>query len=172
MLTCRFPYSPRSLLLLALMLFVVSLCFATEDVLSTLLAFQATQLRLQASLQPKDYGEGLQEFFLGFLCVSPEFQAFAKPQRDRYTKDRKVHYRDGFQIVRERTFECEVALSYETVLTATPEDVVRLMSQEVLLAVDRLVKQQSKLGAFDLAALRQDVTDCLIAVERARVAAS
>ena len=145
------------------MLFVVSPCFETPDVTSKLQAFQAMQLHLQAYLQSRHYGEALQEFFLGFLCVSPEYRMFAKPRRDRYTKDRKVQYRDGFEIVREKAFECEIELPYELVLKASPEEVVRLMSREVMLAVDRLSKQLPKLGAFDLASLRQDVTDCLTA---------
>jgi len=151
------------------MLFVVGPCFETPDATSKLQAFQATKLHLQAYLQPKHYGEALQEFFLGILCVSPEYRMFAKPRRDRYTKDRKVQYRDGFEIVRERTFECEVELPYELVLTASPEEVVRLMSQGVMLAVDRLSKQLPKLGTFDLSSFKQDVTDCLLANKSARV---
>jgi hypothetical protein len=142
------------------MLFVVGPCFITPDVDHSFQSFQATQLRLQTYLQPKQYGEAIQEFFLGFICVSPEYRTFAKPRRDSYTKERKVHYRDGFEIVREKTYECEVELPYETLLTVSPEEAICLLSQEVIRAVERLYKHQHKLHTFAIAPFLQDVTHC------------
>lgn len=143
------------------MVFSAAPFFVSPDAVACLQAFQPKQLRLQAYLQPKQYGEAIQEFVLGFICVSPEYRRFAKPRRDIYTRSRKVRTRDGFETVREKLFECEVELPYDVILTATPEEIVRLMSKEVVLAVERLYKHQHKLNSFDIDALRQDIMYCL-----------
>jgi hypothetical protein len=85
---------------------------------------------LELRLEHKYYGEDIQEFLLGFICVSPAYDSFFKPRRDRYTKARKVSHKDGFEIVRERTFECEVLLPYDTLATASIEEAKSLLNQQ------------------------------------------
>lgn len=140
------------------MLFHVSTFALSPEVSEVLESFRPTQAQLQAYMAPKDYGKGVAEFYLGFSCVSPAFSAFFPPKRDRYTQARTVTYTDGFELVREKTFECEVRLPYEVVVSATAEQVRELLTHEVLQAVQRLSKQQPKLGPFDLAALSRDVS--------------
>lgn len=116
------------------------------------------QAQLQAYMAPKEYGEEIAEFYLGFICVAPAYDTFFKPKRDRYTKARTVTYQDGVALVREKTFECEVRLVYEVFLTATVEEVRELLTHEVLQAVQRLYQQQPKLNSFDIAAFSREVS--------------
>jgi hypothetical protein len=139
------------------MLFHVNALAVAPELEAAFAAFRTTQSRLQAYIEHKHYGEDIQEFFLGFICVSPMYNSFFKPRRDRYTKARKVSHKDGFEIVRERTFECEVLLPYDTLATASIEEVKSLLTQEVIQTVERLHKQQSKLKYFDIHAFTQDV---------------
>jgi hypothetical protein len=139
------------------MLFHVNAFAITPELLEAFASFRATQSRLQAYMEHKDYGEDIQEFLVGFICVSPAYHSFFKPRRDRYTKARKVSHKDGFEIVRERTFECEVLLPYDTLITASIEEVKRLLTQEILQAVERLHKQNLKFKFFDIESFTQDV---------------
>jgi hypothetical protein len=140
------------------MLFHVSAFALSPEVREAFESFRPTQAQLQAYMAPKEYGEGVAEFYLGFICVSPAYNAFFTPKRDRYTKARTVTYKDGFEIVREKTFECEVRLAYEVFLTATVEEVRGLLTHEVLQAVQRLYKHHPKLNPFDIAAFSRDVS--------------
>lgn len=67
-------------------------------------------------------------------------------------------YKDGVELVREKTFECEVRLAYEVFLTATGEEVKGMLTHEVLQAVQRLYQHQPKLKPFDIPAFVRDVS--------------
>ncbi|MGI4742704.1 MAG: hypothetical protein ACRYG7_46695 [Janthinobacterium lividum] len=139
------------------MLFHVNAIAHTPELENVFASFRATQSRLQTYMEHKDYGEDIQAFLLGFICVSPAYNSFFKPRRDRYTKARKVSHKDGFEIVRERMFECEVLLPYDTLATASIEEVKGLLTQEVLQAVERLHKHKPKLESFDIHSFIQDI---------------
>jgi hypothetical protein len=139
------------------MLFHVDALAITPELEEVFASFRPTQSQLQAYMEHKDYGEDIQEFFLGFICVSSAYNSFFKPRQDRYTKARKVSHKDGFEIVRVRTFECEVMLPYDTLATASTQEVKSLLKQEIIQAVERLHKQQYKLKSFDIHAFIQDV---------------
>jgi len=117
------------------MLFHVSAFALSPEVSEVLESFRPTQAQLQAYMASKEYGEGVAAFYLGFSCISPAYSAFCPPKRDRYTKARTVTYKNGYELVREKTFECEVRLAYEIVVTATAEQVKELLTHEVLQAV-------------------------------------
>lgn len=136
--------------------------YRTEDLAQLFYAFQEKARLLEIYIEPREYGEAIQEFFIGLICVSPEFKTFFKPRRDRYTKDRKVRHRDGFEIISERTFECEIELPYDTLVTAPLKEGVNFISQEVILSLDRLHKHQSKFGSFDTCGLIQDIRHFLL----------
>lgn len=138
------------------MLFDVNAIAHTPELKNVFASFRTTQSRLQTYMEHNYYGEDIQEFFLGFIYISPAYDSFFKPRRDRYTKARKVSRKVGFEIVRERTFECEVLLPYDTLATASIEEVKSLLTQEVLQAVERLHKQKPKLESFDIRNFIQD----------------
>ena len=103
-----------------------------------------------------DYGESIKEFFIGLICVHPQFDPFCKAKRPKYTDYKTTKFDGWIPTVIEKTFECEIKLDYEKVLEATEEEVKKIVAQSIMDYLHEL-KMPKKVTDFDKAKFIADL---------------
>jgi hypothetical protein len=113
---------------------------------------------VNGEIEQTKYGEDVQEFCIGVICVSPEFDAFFKQKRMRYTKERREYVKDGVLFAIEKTIEMEIKLEHSELSHIDHYQAVRLLAKSII-GVLANTKLPSKIKDFNLDLFISDLQD-------------
>lgn len=119
--------------------------------------FNQIELGMNNITEKKNYGNAINELFIGLICVAPQFEPFYKPRRPKYIKEKKEYEKDGFSFAFEKTFEYEIKLNYEDLKNAKEEDAERMIAEEILSSLQVFDKMKSKIKDFDEKRFKADI---------------
>ncbi|WP_426486239.1 hypothetical protein [Flavobacterium sp. 2] len=105
----------------------------------------------------KEYGDSLQNIFVGIICVSSSLEAFFKPRRPRYTKDKKHVKSEGFEYDIEKYLEFDLKLDFEIIKIASEHEAKKYLVQEILKSLEIIDTMKSKFKDFDLVNFKKDL---------------
>lgn len=95
-----------------------------------------------------DYGESIKKFFIGLICVHPQFDPFCKAKRPKYTDYKTTKFDGWIPMVIEKTFECELKLDYSIMSKATEEVAKKIVAQSIIDFL-HVLKMPKKVTDFD-----------------------
>jgi len=75
----------------------------------------------------KNYGEGVDIFAIGVICVAPEFQSFIKVRKTRYFGSRKA-------------LEYDLKLNYSYIKEASKSAIIKLTIEEIVRTIPKVKK--------------------------------
>lgn len=123
---------------------------------------QRIEENLVECIAGKDYGEGVDHFYIGLVLVRPEANKF-HPTRPLSYK-RLFRYRDitsGATIELNNLVEYDVRPDYETLCTLATNEAHIYIADAVLKSVEILQRHRSKFPKFDLERFNSDIAVCL-----------
>lgn len=127
--------------------------YLSNDLSSKSKAIQNYSDKLKEFFKPKHYGDGLKDIYIGIICVSPEYESFFKPRKPKFTKS-KTEVIDGLNTIYDHVFECDVKLDYESLKRANYEEMLRIISTELISVIDMLKNKRIK--DFDVDRFQKD----------------
>lgn len=116
---------------------------------------------LKAYFKDRNYGESVKSFFIGVVCVKPEFEVFFKKKKPSYTKGKKIISQDGTPFALEDNLEYDIKLDFEEVGKLSLEQFRSYLSRQVLESVEELELIRKKLTGFDIDSFRADLDEYL-----------
>ena len=97
------------------------------------------------------YGEGIETFVIGIICVRPEVDFFFEERRVKYSKKK-----------RELTYD--IKLDYQQFVDSNEKEIIKLLSEKI---VDSLKKiEGKKIPDFDRDQFKNDLIICLKEIEQ------
>lgn len=127
--------------------------YLSNDLTSKSKVIQDYSDRLSEFFKTKHYGDGLKDISIGIICVSPEFESFFKPRKPKFTKSKTVVI-DGLSTAYDHVFECDVKLDYESLKKANYEEMLIIISTELMSVIDMLKNKRIK--DFDVDRFQKD----------------
>lgn len=91
----------------------------SKDVLGKSDIITEMSLAMADYLKDKDYGKDVLSFYIGIMCVAPEFEFFFKELRKKYTKSKKM-------------LEYDIKLDHSTLKKMNDQEVKELLAREIL----------------------------------------
>lgn len=64
-------------------------------------------------LEQKSYGSGLETFYIGIICVAPEFDFFFKVRKPKYKRGKEIFIQDGREYEQINALTYDIKLNYE-----------------------------------------------------------
>ncbi|WP_035651855.1 hypothetical protein [Flavobacterium sp. ASV13] len=109
----------------------------------------------------KKYGKDLIELVIGVICVSQSFEAFFKPGKPKYIKEKKgvksTYTKQEYDI--EKCLTYDIKLDFETFKKFSEIEAKKHLSLEILKSLDIIVTMKTKIKDFDFLAFRKDLED-------------
>ncbi|WP_264536248.1 hypothetical protein [Flavobacterium sp. N1736] len=112
---------------------------------------------LKSHFNKKEYGDSLKNIVIGIICVSSSLEAFFKPRRPKYIKDKKHVKSEGFEYDIEKYLEYDLKLDFEIVKKASDDEAKKYLAQEILKSLDVIETMKSKIKDFDLINFKRDL---------------
>lgn len=103
--------------------------------------------KMSFCFESMQYGDSINVFLIGCICVHPSLDAFFKPRRSRYTDYQETVF-DCRLCKFERTFECELKLDYSIMSKATEEEAKKIVAQSIIEFL-HVLKMPKKVTDFD-----------------------
>ncbi len=100
--------------------------YTTEEISSKSGIITSISKEIEAFLEDKDFGVGIDSLFIGLICVNPQFEQFFQP-REKYTKSKRI-------------LEYSIKLDFESSKNNTGEEVVRTLIVYILDSIDNIVE--------------------------------
>jgi hypothetical protein len=114
---------------------------------------------LKKYFENKWYGSDIKSYFIGVVCVSPQFDQFFKEKKPKYTKGKKVIAPDGIPFTLEDNFEYSIKIDFEFFKNAGEEEAKKILAKELLASLTIVEQVKTKIKNFDLEAFKSDLTD-------------
>ena len=111
------------------------------------LAFLNEQIK--AYFKGRNYGESVDEFLVGLVCVHPKYAPFFTIRKPRYTEDKYVTYEKVFGAIHYfKILEVDVKLDFGTFIKSDKEGGLKMVADAI---IDRLstMKYPAKVKDFD-----------------------
>ena len=111
--------------------------------------------RLSEYFAGRDYGPGIQELYIGIVCVSPAFEKFFKQRRPRYQRERNVYEKEGTKYELDHTAQIDIQLDFKVFQKLSLRKVESFIGKCILEGIS----QVNTLGIsdFDMAAFTRDL---------------
>jgi hypothetical protein len=110
-----------------------------------------------------DYGDGLQNFYIGFVCIKtrPGYKDWYKERKPRFKKVSKTTRLDGTAIEFQNVFSYDLKLSdeeFDSFCTASSNDAVRLFANRMIESFDKLEHLRKRAKPLELDSFRNDLS--------------
>ena len=102
---------------------------------------------INRTIEHLSYGESIQLFIIGLICVKPTIEHLFKVRRPKYTEKKTLVY-GSVQRQIEKTFECELRVDYEFMLTSEEADIKTHLAKSIIDTINGL-KMPKKVIDFD-----------------------
>jgi hypothetical protein len=111
--------------------------------------------RLSEYFAGRDYGPGIQELYIGIVCVSPAFEKFFKPRRPSYQRGRCVYEKEGTKYELDHTAQIDILLDFKAFQRLSLPRVESFIGKCILEGIS----QVNTLGVpdFDMTAFTRDL---------------
>lgn len=103
---------------------------------------------INSTIFQKDYGKDLQEIYIGWICVSPEFDQFFKPRKPRYYSEKQMSV-DGHNYFLNKALELEIKLDFVTVGSSNLTEVYNIIYKALIEALRGSINADKKIQDFD-----------------------
>lgn len=106
-----------------------------------------------------DYGNDIQNFFIGCICVMkrPGYEDWFKVRKPRYQAISKVKLLDGSVKQQKGVFTYDIKLDFEAFVSATDEESKRILALEILKSLSNLDALPKKVKDFDKEQFKTDI---------------
>ncbi len=111
---------------------------------------------VNSTIVQKDYGKNLQEIYIGWICVAPEFDQFFKPRKPRYYNEKQMAV-DGHNYVLNKVLELEIKLDFVAIGSSNLTEVYSLTYKALIEALRASIKANKKIQDFDSERLISDL---------------
>jgi hypothetical protein len=108
-------------------------------------------------LYKKNYGSGIKSLFIGIICVSPNYEAFFKPRKPKYTDKKKKIKKDGIEYEIEKCLEYDIKLDYKSFSMASDSEVKKIIANGILKSLGVLDEIKLKINDFNTKMFRKDL---------------
>lgn len=133
--------------------------YASIDVETKLRFINPLSDDLGSFFAEKDYGQDVKEIVIGVICVSKSFEPFFKIKKPRYTKDKRVvkskDTKKEYEI--EKLFEYDIRLEHAPIVVASDEEIVKIISSEIINSLDIIDEMKHKIKDFNLTKFKNDL---------------
>lgn len=121
---------------------------------------------LEGFLKDKSYGEGIQNYQIGFICSRPipGFEAFSKIRKPKYMEVQKVKLLDGSTKEIEKAYSYDVELdlaSYQAFVAASEKDALVIIYTSLVASLSNLDTLPKKVRDFDVSKFKSDLISYL-----------
>ena len=107
----------------------------------------------------KKYGNDLIELVIGIICVSPGFEAFFKPGKPKYIKEKKdvksEFTKNAYDI--EKCLTYNIKLDFETFKKFSEIEAKKHLALEILQSLEIIETMKTKIKDFDFANFKEDL---------------
>lgn len=107
------------------------------------------------------YGEEINHFLIGIICVKPEFEQFFKVRKLRYQAVSKVKLLDGNILEQRGVCTYDIKLNFAKVVSAKDEESKKILAQEILKSLSNLEALPKKVKDFDKERFKEDMEQYL-----------
>ena len=104
------------------------------------------------------YGDGINELYIGIICVAPQFEAFFKPRKPRYEKEKKTYEKEGIKYKDYKTLQYEIKLDFDYMKNSDEEAAKRKLVESVFNSLD-VIETIKEIKSFDLKTLKKELGD-------------
>lgn len=118
----------------------------------------AVDLLAQRSEQhfgPKTYAGGIETVLIGLICVAPEFAAFFRPRKTKYTKGSKVRYQGSVTYEVRNTLQYDLVVEYATAKSLDMHGLYDHLAQRIAASI--APENFSAFPAFPVAMFKQEL---------------
>ena len=114
---------------------------------------------LEEYLNNRDYGEGIQTFYIGCICIRtvPGYEEWYKIRKPRYKELLKFKTLDNKIAEIKCYFGYDIKMDYEPFLKATDEGSRKMLAQEILKSLSNFDKLPKKVKDFDKERFKADI---------------
>lgn len=105
----------------------------------------------------KDYGTSIKSYTIGVVCVAPQFDAFFKGKKPKYTKGKKVINPDGIPFTLEDNFEYSIKLDYGDFTKSSIDECRKILVEKVIESLAFLDPFKKKLDDFNIEKFKADL---------------
>lgn len=103
--------------------------------------------KMSFCFESMQYGDSINVFLIGCICVHPSLDVFFKPRRSIYS-DYQETVIDGRLCKFDKTFECDIKLDYTIISKAKEEEVKKIVAQSIIDFL-HVLKMPKKVTDFD-----------------------
>ncbi len=105
----------------------------------------------------KSYGEELNHFLIGIICVKPEFESFFKVRKPRYKAVDNIKLFDGGTTELIGVYGYDIKLNFEEFVSANEIESKKILAQEILNSLSNLDALPKKVKDFDKERFKADM---------------
>lgn len=102
---------------------------------------------INRTIEHMNYGESIQLFIIGLICVKPTIEHLFKVRRPKYIEKKTLVFGNVHHQI-EKTFECELRVDYELMLTSEEADIKTHLTTSIIETIKGL-KMPKKVTDFD-----------------------
>ena len=114
---------------------------------------------LKEYLSKRDYGQDVQNIFIGCICVKPRegFEEWFKIRKPKYKEIEKIKLLDNSIKEFKGTFSYDIKLNFDEFVSATETESRRILAQEILNSLSNLDALPKKVKDFDKEKFKSDI---------------
>ncbi len=114
---------------------------------------------IKSFLSNKDYGDGLQHFYIGCICIRPRpgYEDWFKIRRPRYYKETTVESIDGSKKVLYGVYGYDIKPDYERFVYSSDEESERILAEEILKSLSHFDRLSKRVKNFDAKRFKRDL---------------
>lgn len=105
----------------------------------------------------KSYGEGINHFLIGIICVKPEFESFFKVRKPRYKAIDNIKFFDGNKTELIGVYGYDIRLNFEEFVSASETESKKILATEILNSLTNLDVLPKKVKDFDKERFKEDI---------------
>jgi hypothetical protein len=107
-----------------------------------------------------NYGNHIKEFYIGVICVAPNFAPFNMPRKIKYTDKQKIYVKEGIQYILDKTLEYEIVLDFNSYLSVKNDmqKVFQMISDIVLESLNK-IDSVKKIKDFKKESFKKDLEE-------------
>lgn len=113
--------------------------------------------KLEEYFEDKNYGSSINYFYIGLICVKPEFDIFFKERKPRYKESTRVTLPDNRTLEFKGVYSYDIKLDYEAMVTLSDEEFKTKFITITLSSLSKLNTLSKKVKDFDIDTFRFDV---------------
>lgn len=119
--------------------------------------------KLKGYLSDRDYGQDVQNIFIGCICVKPRegYEEWFKIRKPRYKAIDKIKLLDGNTVELIGVYGYDIKLDFDVFVSATETESRKILAQEILNSLSNLDALPKKVKDFDKEKFKSDMEQFL-----------